>query len=462
MESIKTRDPALLSKVCRENFTISEIILTMINSDTFRVKLEDLDVIVSDVDRLQFDSYDGVSFDNFKVDESMHQKLEILIRDGWITLKTYKVCAVSKLSSRFLMWCDYNIQSNVLNLCYSDMITEYYFDSEYFLPFMLAEFLRQVNNKHCKVTIKIILPQNRDSDVLDILKFFEEFKDVFTKFRSFHFVIDIVFGINTDFTSCIDRLNTNIDLFKKYANTHPGMSCEIGEVYLKFFLGKKHPYNMNAIIDHICSTFDIKLITSLMFTGVCNKGEIDLTSIKKLAYVKSIFFSSYINIDFENLGDLRDMTSLKEMHFSHPKVHFEWLSKYLPPSMETIKFTQFDDWLYGDYSVFYVPPNIKCIKYQNEGEALFEFERFDFRNADNLTKICLSPHSEVNSFTKIHEITITGMKKLPESVRYFVVDSNNPTNLLCPLDKVRIKGIDLSGVYTNIGVKDEHLCVVEK
>ena len=457
MDSITTNDPVLLSKVCKENFTISEIIFNIINSDKFRVKVEDLEIIISAKNRIQFDTDLSTSFDNLTFDKPMYDIFEKLLSDGWVTIKSVKIKCESEFSF-LLKYSKENIQCNGLDLGNPEYITEYKIILNEFPPNQALAFARKIN-KSKKITVELTLDMQPEEDASGVPHVIDQFKEIYLKSNKFKFNFFLGFSIDVEYCSfeSIDGFKRNYDIIMKYKENNPRANIEIRQILLRFNIGMAGSNEVSSYLDYTNSIINNKLIKHMIVRDeMRNAFEVDLTSITKFKYLETVLFNSRVHVNHETLGDLRDLKKLRSVVFTSTKLDYGWMSEYLPSSLETLTWIQPN---FPSVSKLIIPPNIKKIELHANGTNRFNFDKIDFEDANGLERIVLLPFYKKISGSKAGEIIIEGIKRLPESVKYLLVEGKNLEQQFCPLEKLKITGVDLSGVYSNVGSGNKYLCL---
>ena len=458
MESITTKDPVLLSKVCRENFTISEIILTMLNSDTFRVKLEDLEITVLSDKKLLFREDHYTRYDVLKFFDPMYENFEKLLSECWITIKQVKVYGGTKFT--FLYdYCLKNIQCNNLQLKNTDKVNIFDFDANAFKPSEIKDFLKKAN-KSSKVNIRTVEYLYFESKPSEILNYFNEFKPFFKKFDSFNFELKWTFTIFTDNEFDVLLLKKFYDARIKYKNDNPDVSFDDSDLILGLHLGYLGPSRINYQVDQLCSIFDIKHIKHLAIGSLAGRVDVDFNAVRKIKYIEDFIVGTNLKINYKNLGDWRDMKHLKILQLMSPGIDYTWLNDYLPPTVEKINITQFDE--PSNNTKFTIPPNLKILRLGVSNTNFFDFKRFNFEKAKDLTNIHLYVNNAEFSYGgSMDYIDIGGVRKFPECVRVLTVEDESEKNFIRPPKELQIFGVSISGIYTNIGTMDKFLDAVE-
>ena len=455
MDSITAADPRLLTKVCKENFTTSEIIFNMINSDEFRIVVEDLEIIISDKNRIQFDTDDYTSFDNLTFDKPMYAKFEKLLSDGWVTIKSVKICCDSEFTFLF-KYSEENIQFNRFDTNNLNEITEYIFELDELLPNQICAFSRKLN-KSKKITVNLTINFEVDDDGITLPRIFDEFKEIYLKFVNFKLNLFLGFAVDTDHDSIksFDSFKKNYDIIMKYKENRPKANLNVSNIVLQFNLGMTSARKLNSFLDYAGSILNIKLIQHLIILDdFPNPSEVDITAIKKFKYLEELMLNSLIYVSYKTLGDLREMKNLKKISFTSAKLDYEWMSNYLPSSVETVTLIETS---FPVISKYKVPPNLKVFELHVSDKNKFNFDRIIFDNASGLEKIFLLPLCRHPTTSKKDELIIEGMEKLPESVKYLLVEGKNMKKQFYPLEQLKITGVDVSGVYSNVGKKNKYL-----
>ena len=455
MNSITTKDPVLLSKVCRESFSISEIIFNMIHSDNFRVKLENLEIIISDENRIRFDADSLTSLDNLTFDKPMYAKFEKLLSDGWITIKSVKICCDSEFTF-LLKYSNENIEYNRFNSSNPDKITEYKLFLNRYLPYQVCELTRKIN-KSKKITLTFTAIVNPGDDTSGTAIIIEQLKEAYLKFDNFKLNICLGFSIDVDHSSLksIDENEQTYDIIMNCKERRPRANIDVVQITLTVNLGMASSSKVKSYLDYTSSTLNTKLVKSMIIRDeMPNFFEVDLTAIKRFENLESILFYSRVCFNYKTLGDLRDLKKLKKLVFSSAKVDYDWMSNYLPSSIETLNLIQSN---FSSSSILKVPSNLKNFELHANGTNRFNFHKINFENAKGLEKIVLSLMYKQRDGSKAGEIVIEGMKKLPESVKYLLVEGDNLEQQFLPLEKLKITGVDVSGVYSNVGSKNKYL-----
>ena len=457
MDSITAADPRLLTKVCKENFTTSEIIFNMINSDEFRIVVEDLEIIISDKNRIQFDTDDYTSFDNLTFDKPMYAKFERLLGEGWVTIKSVKIKCKSEFTF-LLKYSKENIQCNGLDLSNLDKITEYKIILNEFLPNQVLAFAKKID-KSKKITLELTLDMHPGEDASGVPNVIDQFKEIYQKSTNFKFNFFLGFSIDVEYCSfkSIDSFKKNYDIIMKYKENHPKANIEIRNILLRFNIGMSSSSKVSSYLDYTSSVLNTKLIKNMIILDeMRNAFEVDLTSIKKFKDLETALFNSRIHVNYKTLGDLRDLKKLKSLVFTSTKLDYGWMSEYLPSSLETLTWIQPK---FPSVSKLKIPPNFKKIELHANGTNRFDFDKIDFENANGLERIILLPFYKKLSGSKAGEIIIEGMETLPESVKYVLVEGKNLEQQFLPLEKLKITGVDVSGIYSNVGSDNKYLCL---
>ena len=455
MDSITAADPRLLTKVCRENFSISEIIFNMINSDEFRIVVEDLEIIISDKNRIQFDTDDYTSFDNITFEKPMYSKFEKLLSDGWVTIKSVKICCDSEFTF-LLNYSKENIQYNRFDPNNANKITEYIFELDEFLPNQISAFCRKLN-KSKKITVNLTINFEVGEEVTGLSVMLDEFKEVYQKFNNFKLNIWLGFTVETDYNSikCFDSFKKNYDIIMKLRENRPKANLNVSHIVLTFYLGMTSAHKVNSYLEYASSILNIKIIKHIIiFDNFPNAYEVNLTAIKNFKYLKSFMLNSFIYVNYKTLGDLRELKELKRISFTSAELDYDWMSKYLPSSIETLTLIKTR---YPAISKLKLPPNLKVLELHVNDTNKFNFNKIDFNNASGLEKIFLLPTCRESLKTKTDELVIERMEKLPESVKYVLFEGKNMENRFYPIEKLKITGVDVSGIYSNVGKKNKYL-----
>lgn len=468
MELIKLKDPETLAKACKENFTISEIIFNMIHSDTFRVKFEDLEIRVVSDRALLFRDDTYTPYDILNFSGSMYEKFEKLLSECWITVKEVKIDVdpEQKFNSNFSFLYDYcprNIRSDDLQLKNTNKINEFKFNSELHKPSVIKKFLTKVNNSS-RINIRMMTFSDAQSSTNHMLNYFDEFKVFFTKFNGFNFEIKWAFTIMTDNDNDVAKLKSQYDALMRYKDKNPSISFDDFEIMLNIQIGCCFPCKLDYQIDRLCSLLDIKLITHVILASMAFVFDIDYSCLKKFKYLEIFVLGAPLELNYRTLGDWRNMKYLKSLNFLSPGVDYKWLSDYIPSTVEIINITQHDETT-SNNSKFIIPPNLKLMKLEVQDKTIFDFSRFKFENARDLTNIFLYVESEFglggNKIGKINSIKIQGVRKFPDCVKVLTVEDGTGLNLMKPQKGLEVSGVDLSGIYTNFGKANKYLHAVE-
>ena len=105
---------------------------------------------------------------------------------------------------------------------------------------------------------------------------------------------------------------------------------------------------------------------------------------------------------------------------------------------------------------------MKVLKLEVHDKTSFDFSRFNFENARDLTNIYLYVDAELSYVGSKKNISIHGIKKLPGCIRVLTVEDESEGKILKPLGQLKFVGVDMSGIYTNVGVKNKFLHAIEK
>ena len=463
MELIKSQDPETLARVCKENFTISEIIFNMIHSDTFRVKLENLEIRIISDNSLLFRNDTYTPYDILNFYGSMYENFEKLLSECWITIKHIRINGDSNFSFLF-DYCLKNIQCDNLETRNTDKINEFEFDSDLAKPSEIKKFLKKVN-KSSRINIRMMTFSDAQSSTNHMLNYFDEFKVFFTKFNGFNFEIKWAFTIMTDNDNDVAKLKSQYDALMRYKDKNPSISFDDFEIMLNIQIGCRFPCRLDYQIDRLCSLLDIKLITHVILASMAFVFDIDYSCLKKFKYLEIFVLGAPLELNYRTLGDWRNMKYLKSLNFLSPGVDYKWLSDYIPSTVEIINITQHDESTSNNNSKFIIPPNLKLMKLEVQDKTIFDFSRFKFENARDLTNIFLYVESEFglggNQIGKINSIKIQGVRKFPDCVKILTVEDGTGLNLMKPQKGLEVSGVDLSGIYTNFGKTNKYLHAVE-
>lgn len=438
----------LISKICLKNFTISELILTMILNDDFRVQLFNLKIEEVGRYSLNFNreetSLDSLQFDNDK----MIKKFEELLFDGWITIKLF----ITGDTTEFGVLFKYSKRCDFICKDSSDSVekkTEYVLDPSISSMDVSSNALQCFNDcfKLMNVNVKINMEVEPALEYLDnVIKS----RITLEKYR-FYFELNYTLEMNNE--ECVDKMLSEFEMFDNFLKTHK-IKVDVFRIELTVIL---NPGRHTSLTMLTSGDYFVKKIKKV---NLCNarsgKRRYKYDYIKNFEYMETLNFQGFDFIGYGTLGSLKRMKYLKEIDFSSANVDHSFLSKGLPKKIETIKISQTKDVRYP-FSIFDIPSSLKILEITIHKSInnikYYNFEKFNFTYAVNLSQLHFIDFSNFR-----FEIEIKGLKKVPKNLKYILYFENYSTwNYE---RSIRIFGNSMDGIYSNINKNNRNLWLV--
>ena len=446
------------TKVCHKNFTISELVLNMINNDNFRVELFNLELKVIDKDYLSFDE-DVISLDILKFsDDNMIKKFKELVIDGWIRIRLF----IFKEPSAF----DFLIKYSERHYCVCDEkfhlgkeVKEYVFNTESSPVNTCLHALQFFDVFEVSKKVKV---QVKGMNVEKAVEFLHKvMMNVYDSYQKFFFNFEMIQTLELVDDHCVDKMEIDYRTFENYLETHK-FNVENFEIEIRMVLIGGEYNTLNVLPRKILDK-DIKNIKKLsLFSHSDEKCNFKFDCIKDFEYLETLDIKCVIDMNHSSVGSLKNMKYLKEINFAYANVDYSWMSEYLPKNIERIKIFQNDEYQKSK-SVFKVPSSLKMLEIEIDDNGKgYQFDRFDFTNAVSLSHIHLSNFLFDDYVFNPHKffIRIEGLKEVPKSLRYLIFYDDYRNLIREFREPIRIAGIDMNGIYSNINKYDNDLCLV--
>ena len=428
---------SLISKVCRKNFTISELILTMINNDNFRVQLFNLEIEIVDDYVLHFNK-DITLLDNIAFyDYTLIEKFEKLITDGWISIElliSYKTSLFEflfKYAERRYFICgdkhgekifEYVLNPNIFctDLC-SDSLQ--CFDDHFFLK---------------NTTVKISMLADMALDYL------ENMIQTKVSLKNYRFDIEIIYNLDFMDPECVDNM---LNLFTIMDNLIKANEIKVDNFVIDLIIipAVAGHITCDPLIELISNDYYVKKIKKISLSNcVFIRRSFTFNSIKHFKYLEKLDLKR-VNVDYFSMGSLKSMKNLKQINFSESTVDCIWINKCLPDCIEKLEVFQTHNDPYTKF-IFKIPASLKILKIHIEdGGNEFQFDRFDFTNAVNLEHIRLSLFRIV-LVSDLYKVRINALKGTPINLKYLIYE-----NFYGPFsNQAAISGITMDGIYSNL------------
>ena len=435
----------LISKICLKNFTISELILTMIFNDDFRVQLFNLKI--EEVGRycLNFNreetSLDSLQFDNDK----MIKKFEKLIIDGCISIELF----ITGDTTNFDVLFKYSKRCDFICKNDNDSVekkAEYVFDPRILSMDVSSNALQCFDDRFKLMSVNVKI----NMKVKYALEYLNKLIKSRMTLQKYRFFFDLEHTLEMNNEESVDKMVSEFEMFDNFLKTHKikvdNLKIDLTVIF--------NPGRHTSLTMLTSSDYFVKKIKKV---NLCNarsgKRCYKYDYIKNFEYMETLNFEGFDFIGYSTLGSLRRMKYLKEIDFSSANVDFSFLSKGLPKKIEKIKIFQTKDFRYP-FSTFVIPSSLKILKITtHKNRKNDNFEKFDFTYAVNLSQIHLIESSIVR-----FEIVIKGLKKVPKNLKYILYfDNFSPWN---PEQSIRIFGNSMDGIYSNINKNNRNLWLV--
>ena len=434
----------LISKVCRKNFTISELILTMINNDNFRVQLFNLVTFAVDTSNKDFLTFNenGTSLDILKLcDDKMIKKFEKLIIDGWISIKFF----ISSKLSLFEFLCKYSERCYFMgeDIHSSTEIIEYFFDPKKSTVGVINP-LKPLDGCVMSKNIKIKMNMKVEKAVECLEAMLEKEKSL----KQYKFDFGLLYTLEINEKECVDEMISKFEMFDDFLKTHR-IKVHDFKIDLTVVLDEGVSNQIAFFLKISSNDYYVKKIKSITFMrGSLTGCHILLISIKYFKYLETICIYKVTYVDYVSLGSLKSMKYLKQLIFLYSNVSHSWMNESLPDCIERLHIFQSEDYHYTQ-PVLKIPSSLKILEIKiAENLKEYEFGKFDFTNAFSLRRIHL-----IDNVSPLDEIIIKGLKEVPENLKY-LTDSNDNFrfNFIFKKSRVikKISGIDMKGIYSNI------------
>ena len=424
---------SLISKVCRKNFTFSELILTMINNDNFRVQLFNLQVDLIGSDSLSFNKnetlLDSLLFD----DDKMIEKLEKLIIDGWITIKLFISSDTKKFGVLFK---------------YSETV-EYVCNPKIVGIDQCSTKLQYSFNYPISITINVKMSMEFEP----ALEYLETLVKRGKPLKKYEFDFKSIHKINIANPKCVDNMLMKYEKFQNFLKTHK-IKVNNFEVELTIiFTGAIKVDILKKLFSSVYFFKKIKKV--ILYNDTVGQYYFESDFIREFEYLEILDIQSLNYFHCGILGSLKSMKYLKRVTFSYADVDHSWLNKCLPDCIESIRILQAYHHSIS-HILFKVPTSLKIleIEIRQSYRKKAKFAEFDFTNAVNLSRIYLINHSSQDRTLGLYEnvASVEGLKKVPKSLRYLIhVDHNLNRRVY----NMNLMGIDMTGIYSNINIRND-------
>ena len=448
----------LIPQVCRKNFTISELVLTMIKNDNFRIQLFNLEIDATNTtepDSLSFNndetSLDILNFSNYQ----MINEFERLITDGWISIKSL----ISTNISRFKFLLKYSKRCYCYNgsIYYSAEIFEYVVDLNLLRMNVCLNDLQCLD--YCVKSKKVIVKMNMM--VEDALKYLVNMIIMRRPFKQYQSDLNVVHGLDLADKNSVDDMVIKYKEFQDFLKIYE-ITVTSFKIVLYLHLNGS-VYDSFDCLKKIISIDDYakKIKKIILYESSGKRCYFKFDCIKKFKYLEILDIECLINVDYKVLGSLKSMEYLKEIYFKYANADYLWMNQCLPDCIERIKIFQTDDHQYFN-SIFNVPLSLKILEIEMiKDRKEFQFDRFDFTNAVNLSHIHLTIPIYEDYFSNAapNVIKIQGLKEVPNNLKYLIYNDYNFDERIYQRN-LTFSGIEMDGIYSNINNYDNDLTLI--
>lgn len=105
----------------------------------------------------------------------------------------------------------------------------------------------------------------------------------------------------------------------------------------------------------------------------------DISCIRHLKNLKSIVFTSGIEINEDNAGDWSKLSHLEDIYFSTSKISFKWLKNCLPHNVKNLTFGSITNYNKLSYDI---PAKLNSLSIINDTSYISFLKHFDFKNSN--------------------------------------------------------------------------------
>ena len=379
--------------------------------------------------------------------DEMINKFEKLIIDGWVSIKSFETCKtplfefLNKYSERCYCICG--------GIYGSTKIIEYAYDpkisskgdvcSNPLLCFNGCVILKKIKvSMHMKIYQVVICLET----MIELEKSLKQYEFDFT----------IKFTLAIDDEECVDNMILAFERFEDFLETHEIKVNDL-EIDLKVDLAFNVVNRFDVLTKIISSDYYVKKIKAIsLYNPFFLKCNFRFMSISNLKYLETIIIENVKCVDYLSLGSLKSMKCLKEIVFADSNIDYSWMNEFLPDCIEEIRIGRTEDFQCRK-SMFKIPSSLKIFQFEiDKNRNEYDFSRFDFTNAFNLSHCILN-----NNYSfKQDEIIIKGLKEVPKNLKCIIFYDDFNTTIRESRERIKISGIEKKGIYSNINRTDNN------